>query len=112
MGHQNNHFPLRAILACKSSDIVLGENDAGAEITIKARDLVVKVDPEALRFAAENHPDFEDLSFTVSDIDVFSRDVAKEINAEDEDGSTLLTRMLDDAIRKAVENGSEGVDYD
>ena len=34
------------------------------------------------------------------------------LNAEDEDGSTLLTRMLDEAIMQAVEDGCDGVDHD
>jgi len=38
--------------------------------------------------------------------------VARAINAEGEDGSTLLTRMLDAAILKAVESGCEGVDHE
>lgn len=84
----------------------------------KAGSLTMRVGPESLKFAAENHPDFDTeydpdtTGVTVSDIDVFSREVAREINAEDEDGSTLLTRMMDTAIRQAVENGCEGIDYD
>ena len=70
-----------------------------------------------LRFAAENHPDFWDgesgtdvPNIKICDMDLFSKDVVLAINDEDEDGSTLLTRMLDAAIKQAVEDGSEGVE--
>ncbi|GAB4059934.1 hypothetical protein [Uliginosibacterium sediminicola] len=71
-----------------------------------------------LRFAAENHPDFWDgvsgasvPNIKVTDAQEFAKAVAQVINDEAEDGSTLLTRMLDKAIAKAVESGCEGVDH-
>ena len=70
-----------------------------------------------LRFAAENHPDFWDdksgadvLNIKICDMELFAKDIARAINDEGEDGSTLLTRMLDAAIKQAVEDGSEGVE--
>jgi len=70
-----------------------------------------------LKFAAENHPDFYDVrldgpNIKITNAAVFAREVMYAINAENEDGSTLLTDMLDKAIKQAVENGCEGVDYD
>ena len=71
-----------------------------------------------LRFAAEQHPDFWDgksgisvPNIKITDAQEFALEVARAINAEAEDGSTLLTRMLDKAISKAVESGCEGVDH-
>ncbi|MEP3856756.1 MAG: hypothetical protein ABJM39_06895 [Porticoccus sp.] len=72
-----------------------------------------------LRFAAETHqglwdgesgPDVPVVKIT--DQREFAFAVAEAINAEDEDGSTLLTRMLDEAIMQAVEDGCDGVDHD
>ena len=45
----------------------------------------------------------------VSDADVFGREVCRAMNDEAEDGSTLVTRMVDAAIERAVEGGCEGV---
>ena len=73
----------------------------------------------ALRFAAEQHPDFWDgyrpdsvPNIKITDAEKFAREIVDEINRENEDGSTLLTRMLDDAIRNAVDAGCEGVDHE
>ncbi len=72
----------------------------------------------ALCFAAEQHPDLWDGEtpcsvpvLKITDVQAFALEVARAINAESEDGSTLLTRMLDAAILKAVESGCEGVDH-
>ena len=68
--------------------------------------------------AAAFHPDFWDgesgpdvPNIKITDPALFTREVAAAINREDEDGSTLLTRMLDEAVRDAVESGCEGVDH-
>lgn len=77
------------------------------------------VGSELLRFAAETHqglwdgesgPDVPVVKIT--DQREFAFAVAEAINSEDEDGSTLLTRMLDEAIMQAVEDGCDGVDHD
>jgi len=72
-----------------------------------------------LCFCAENHPDYWDgesarevPNIRIIDVDEFARDVVAAINDESEDGSTLLSRMLDAAIAQAVESGCLGVDYD
>jgi len=40
----------------------------------------------------------------------FAADVARELRREAEDGSSLLTRVLDKAIEEAIEQGSLGVE--
>lgn len=70
-----------------------------------------------LKCAAENHPEFYDgeherSRLKVTDAEVFASEIECEINREDEDGSTIFTRMLDLAIEMAVQNGCEGVNYD
>ena len=73
---------------------------------------------DTLAFAAANHPEFWDgvsglgvPNIKVDNVGVFAREVCAMINREDEDGSTLLTRMLDKAIFLAVEQGCDGVDH-
>lgn len=79
----------------------------------------ISIGIRALAFAAENHPGFWDgesgldvPNIKITDMQEFALAVADAINEEAEDGGTLLTRMLDDAIAKAVESGCEGVDHD
>ena len=45
----------------------------------------------------------------VVDLDQFIDDLVDELNREEEDGSTLVTKALDDAVVNACENGSEAI---
>lgn len=76
----------------------------------------IEIGEATLQVAAAMHPDFWDgesgadtPNIAVHDCALFAKAVVDEINAEDEQGNTLLTRMLDAAMRQAVENGCEGV---
>ena len=80
--------------------------------------ITITIGKRLLKFATENHPHFwdgetrkEQPCVKIDDIEVFMAEVVLEINAEREDGSTLLTDMLDAAIQNAVENGCEGIDH-
>lgn len=77
-------------------------------------DIIIKVTKETLKFVTENHPDFWDgvrgalePNVIISDLDRFAHDVVRELNDEDENGGTVVTRMFDDAIAAALENGSQ-----
>lgn len=48
-----------------------------------------------------------DTLFKITDAAGFARDVSDALTEEAEDGSSLLTKMLDDAARKAIEDGAE-----
>ena len=82
--------------------------------------LRVDVSDETLRFAAEHHPDLWDGSpesadgpvVKITDLGKFMAAVCSELNAEDEDGSTPLSRVLDAAILQAIENGCDGIDHE
>ena len=45
----------------------------------------------------------------VVDLDQLIDDLVDELNREEEDGSTLVTKALDDAVINACENGSEAI---
>lgn len=49
------------------------------------------------------------LDTTVTDEEVFAKEVASALNREDEDGTTMVHRMLDRAAMLAIENGADGV---
>lgn len=84
-----------------------------------AGEIDMRIGVETLRFAAENHEEFWDgesgtdvPAIKITNSVIFAQEVVLAINEEAEDGSTLLSRMLDEAIKQAVENGCEGVDHD
>jgi len=77
----------------------------------------LSVGDSVLRFAAENHPDFWDgnsgkdvPNIKVTDISEFAKEVVMKLNEEREDGSTLVTDLLDKAIKQSVEDGCTGID--
>jgi len=47
----------------------------------------------------------------ITDKDQFVAEVVMELKSEEEDGSTLVYRMLDKAVTNALENGAQGVSY-
>jgi hypothetical protein len=81
--------------------------------------LDMSVGLDTLKFAAENHPDFWDgesgpdiPNIKITNLVVFAEEVARAINTPDEVGGTLLSRMMDDAVRNAIEDGCDGIDHD
>lgn len=81
--------------------------------------ITIVIPKKVLRFATEQHPEFWDgetgedqPNVKIDDLDSFTKEVERAINDEREDGSTLLTDMLDKAIKSAVEDGCEGIDHD
>lgn len=51
-------------------------------------------------------------TFAIVDPAQFAKDVARAMQAEDEDGSSSLTRFLDKACEDALDDGSEACEYD
>lgn len=83
--------------------------------TIQNKSLVIEVGLDVLKFCTEHHPElYEDEldkgRYVVTDIAVFIEAVVDELHKEEEDGSTLIHRMLDRAILDAISNGAEGVE--
>lgn len=69
----------------------------------------ISIGQETVAFCALHHPELEDGKYKVIDPQIFALDLVREINNEEEDGSTLLTRMLDEAIIRTIGNGTEGI---
>ena len=76
--------------------------------------LSISISRQAVVFIAENHEEFVDdegeQTVKVTDATEFIKAVSSEINEEEEDGTTLIHIMLDSAIKRAIENGCEGVE--
>lgn len=51
-----------------------------------------------------------DGNFRVTDETAFAREVARALNDEDEQGTTLVHRMFDAAFVAAIENGADGIE--
>lgn len=66
--------------------------------------------PQALRGARDIRA--IDLPYKVTDAAVFAKEMVREMNREDEEGTTAIHRMLDDAMSEAIEQGAEGVEED
>lgn len=84
---------------------------------IVERVLTIEIGISTLKHAAERHEEFwqpqtDKVALVVGDPDVFAKDVLGWLIEEAEDGSNPVSRLLDEAIEEAVNQGSEGVDYD
>jgi len=50
--------------------------------------------------------------FAIIDAVQFARDIARELEAEKEDGSSPLSMLFDQAAQSAIDDGSLGVEFD
>jgi hypothetical protein len=71
---------------------------------IEGKHLVISIGRSMLAFAAEHCDD--NPGYKVISKVKLAEDVVKELKEEREDGSTLVTDMLDKAVNAALENGS------
>ena len=69
--------------------------------------LVIEIGIDTLKFCAENWPA---PPVRVLDMEQFAFDVCRALNDESETGETLVTRMLDDAMEKAINDGAISVE--
>jgi len=83
----------------------------------KSGGITIRVGKAALKKAALCLPDFERFDEVTGDFlipkivdaDAFARAVCRQLNDEEEDGTTVVHRMFDEAIKEAVEQGAEGI---
>lgn len=84
---------------------------------VEGDELVIRIGFDALKMAAEYCPRFYNYDVhgggggpyeTVCDVRELASDVCRALTHEEEDGSSPLTELLDDAILAAAENGSVG----
>lgn len=83
----------------------------------KSGAITIRIGKAALKRAAVHLPDFERADENSGDIlipkivdaDAFAKAIFHQLNDEEEDGTTIVHRMFDDAIKEAVEQGAEGI---
>lgn len=69
--------------------------------------LLIRIGVETLKFCCNNpHSAPEKDGWLITDAEGFAKDVIHELTDEREDGSTILTDLIDLAVEKAKENGS------
>lgn len=97
--------------------------DARLDCRIVGGRLVIDIGIETLAFATKESPTLyqrygydeekgeERKDFvTINDPDVWAKEVLRQIVAESEDGSSLMTKLFDDAVERAIDDGAEGID--
>lgn len=76
-------------------------------VEIKDDVLTFSIGVETLAYAIQQGPNWPS-DVKVTDARTFAKDVLRELEREEEDGTTPVHRMLDARGRDAMENGSEG----
>ncbi|HEV2570952.1 MAG TPA: hypothetical protein VGU72_04380 [Beijerinckiaceae bacterium] len=77
----------------------------------------IRLNKADLKYAAQHLPALERfdekmgcvLLPKIVDAGAFAEAIYRQLRAEEEDGTTVVHRMLDDAIEEAVEYGAEGI---
>lgn len=72
--------------------------------------LKITIGLNALKTAMELNPEFFDPAFRITNLDEVVAAMVEQLMDEAEDGSTPVHRLLDNAYRKAIEGGCEGVE--
>ncbi|RYG88642.1 MAG: hypothetical protein EON59_03845 [Alphaproteobacteria bacterium] len=82
-------------------------------VGIEQDEIVIRVPvnalPDAAATAFDRHYGFDVRCATVVDADAFALELVDRLNWEDENGDSLVTRMLDAACLKAEQWGAEGL---
>jgi hypothetical protein len=91
--------------------------DQPLQCRVEGDELVIRIGLDCLKMAAEYCPRFYNYEVhkgsvgpyeTVEDINELASDIRCALTHEEEDGSSPLTELFDDAILAAAENGSIG----
>lgn len=81
-------------------------------VEIKDGEIIIRVQIKDLSGVAfEGLNDVGMLDETDVDFDEVAKDIVSELEREDEEGSTLVHFMFDQAVRDASENGSTALDF-
>jgi len=89
----------------------MSKTDMAKQLSIEIEDgqLKISIGIALLAFAAQNAPQWPE-EYCVTDIREFAQSVARRLEAEEEDGTTPIHRMLDAVADEVLEQGDDGVD--
>jgi len=92
----------------------LANSDKPLEVTVKNGVLSISIGVSTLAFSLEHGNDFltydADPKWKVTSDGAFAVDVKRELEREQEDGTTPVHLLLDGAMQSAIEQGSAYVD--
>jgi hypothetical protein len=82
------------------------------EATISRGSISIRVPEKAMRQLVEGAWALDALEVRqrITDAPVFMQELVNILNAEDEQGTTLIHKMFDAAINEALEQGAEGIE--
>jgi hypothetical protein len=88
--------------------------DRPLTVQIEEEELVLRIGVDTLAWACEHCPKLEDdwfdPTYKVTDPAGFARDVLRELEREEEDGTTAVHVLLDAVIVEAIDRGSCAVE--
>ncbi len=83
-------------------------------VGIKNKAVMIRLPFEVLECAAKEAFDREyghdRHNYEIVDAALFAKDLVHELNHEEENGDTVVTKLFDQAIVNATSNGAQGVD--
>lgn len=87
-------------------------SDRSAEAVIEDGVIVIRLPIDNLADALKGACLMMTISpaYKVTDAAVFAKEVVRELNSEDEEGTTAVHKMFDAAFNEAIEQGAEGVE--
>lgn len=86
--------------------------DHGLQAEIIDGKIVISIGINVLAFACDTgHPENQANEFSIVDKDQFAKDIMNEITREEEDGTTPLHRLFDQATLDAIDQGSLGIEF-
>lgn len=89
--------------------------EQGLTVAMLGDRLMISIGLDALMTAAKGGPLWEmvgdDAGWTITDPGGFAEEIVRELEHEEEDGTTPVHVMLDDAIGRAIDQGSLCVDF-
>lgn len=90
-------------------------NSKEAPLSVRVTDdkLIIEIGIETLAWcsASENGGPLDDCKVNEKYYKEWARDVANEINREEENGDTPLNKFLDKVMNEAADNGSQALDF-
>ncbi|MDA8251645.1 MAG: hypothetical protein M0Z28_21085 [Rhodospirillales bacterium] len=88
-------------------------------VSIEGDDIVIRITPDALRFASENGvlstfcPQKNDFrTVRVTDLAAWRAEMISALNREFENGDTPVHLLLDSCLQYAVDQGGEGIEIE
>ena len=85
------------------------EDSSPLTVQIEGEDLVIRIGIPLLVHALQGAPDWDE-TMHITDWEGFTKDMIRELEHDEEDGTTPVHRMFDAAALGAIEGGSEHVE--